>query len=384
MSEQHDMHGGQGVGDKPISLKRRGLIAGAAALAVAALASKANVEDVAAANGDPLLIGNNATPPGYQTATSGTWLATTSVTTAPAFRATNAFGGTPDAHGDGIQGYTVGTSNAGIFGRNNELNGVGAWGEAPNGTGTFGDSNSGSGVAGSSVTGAGIYAQSTSGAGVFGVSNSNNGVYGQSATGYGVYGLSNGGYGVVGVTTAAGFGGCTGITSTPGASAFVGGAPAGSYAAYFSGATVVQGDFAVVGGTKNAAVKDKNGVHRLVHCVEAPEAWFEDFGTGQVVNGKGQVKLDPDFMSLVHASDYHVFLTEYDTNNGLSVSNRTAASFDVKANNANGNGSFSWRLVAKRGDVKSERLAKFNLPSIKVPTTRDLATPQKPTPPKGR
>lgn len=381
MSEQYGKQGGHGVDSKQTSLKRRGLVAGAAALVAAALASKANVEDVAA-QGEALVVGNGANAPGYQIATSTTWLASTALASTPTFRATNNFG-LPDAHGDGIQGFTTGASNTGLFGRNNDLNGVGAWGEAPNGTGTFGDSNSGSGVAGSSQSGAGVYAQSASGAGVFGLSTSSNGVYGQSSSGPGVYGLSNGNYGVVGVTTAAGFGACTGITTTAGAAAFVGGAPAGSYAAYFSGLTVVQGNFAVTG-SKNAAVKDKNGDHRLVHCVEAPEAWFEDFGTGQLVNGKAQVKLDPDFMSLVHTDTYHVFLTEYDTNNGLAVSNRSAASFDVKANNAGGNGTFSWRIVAKRGDIKSERLAKANLPNIKVPNIHDLATPKKPNSPKGR
>lgn len=382
MSERHDMHGEHEAGGKQTSLKRRGLVAGAAALVAAAFASKVHIEDVAA-QGEALVVGNGANPPGYQTSTSSTWLASTALASAPAFRVTNNFSSGPDATSDGIQGYASGASNTGIFGRNNALNGVGVWGEAPNGTGTFGDSNSGSGVAASSTSGAGVYAQSTSGAGVFGLSSSSNGVYGQSSTGPGVYGLSNGNYGVVGVTTAAGFGACTGITNTPGAAAFLGGAPAGAYAAYFSGLTVVAGNFAVTG-TKNAAVKDKNGDHRLVHCVEAPEAWFEDFGTGQLVNGKAQVKLDPDFMSLVHANDYHVFLTEYDTNNGLAVSNRSAASFDVKANNASGNGTFSWRIVAKRGDIKNERLAKANLPNIKVPTDRDLDTPKKPNVPKGR
>src|SRR4051794_41525743 len=109
MSEQHNMHGEQGVEGKQISLKRRGLVAGAAALVAAALASKANVEDVAA-QGEGLIVGNGANPPGYQTSTTVTWLASTALASAPTFRATNGFDGTPDAGGDGIQGFTTGTS----------------------------------------------------------------------------------------------------------------------------------------------------------------------------------------------------------------------------------------------------------------------------------
>jgi hypothetical protein len=110
--------------------------------------------------------------------------------------------------------------------------------------------------------------------------------------------------GVIGRTTAAGYSGITGITTTPGAAAFAGASTvAGAYAAYFVGSVVVQGDFAVVGGAKNAAVKDAAGQHRLVCCMESPESWFEDFGTGQLVNGKGDVTLDPVFAQIARTDD---------------------------------------------------------------------------------
>jgi hypothetical protein len=55
---------------------------------------------------------------------------------------------------------------------------------------------------------------------------------------------------------------------------------------------VVNGNFVATGGTKSAAVKDATGQHRLVYCVESPESWFEDFGSGQLVGGKAEIKLD--------------------------------------------------------------------------------------------
>ncbi|MCA1668806.1 MAG: hypothetical protein LC793_15700, partial [Thermomicrobia bacterium] len=262
MSEQHDMGGEREADTTRPSVKRRGLIAGAAALVAASLLSKANTVNVAASgNGTPVLLGGDSSGSGtYQSATATTWIAISPAAT-PAFRATNGITYTPDATGDGVQGMTVNfpvgppaAINSGVFGRNNDLDGVGTWGEAQNGTGAFGDSASGSGVAGNSTSGAGIYGQSGSGYGAAGISSSGNGVYGQSSTSNGVYGLSNGSYGVVGVTTSAGFGGCTGITETAGAAAFVGGTHnASAYAAYFSGTTVVNGNFSVTG-TKSAAV----------------------------------------------------------------------------------------------------------------------------------
>lgn len=388
MSDQHNVDGEQRAADTGASVKRRGLIAGAAALVATALVNKAKTPEVAAANGSPVLLGGDSGGSGtYQVATARTWIATpgtgTPITTG-ALLATNGFGGIPDAHGDGVQGITVGTSNAGTFGRNNELNGVGAWGEAPNGTGAFGDSQSGSGVAGSSTSGAGVYGQSVSGTGATGISSSGEGVFGQSSTSNGVHGLSTGAYGVIGVTTAAGFGACTGITDTAGAAAFVGGThTAGAYAAYFTGTTVVEGNFAATG-TKSAAIRLADGSHRLVYCVEAPEAWLEDFGTAKIVGGKAVITLDPAFMALVNATDYHVFLSEYDTYNDIFVTKRSATGFEVHTKSGAGDGVISWRLVAKRADLPGQRLASFNLPRINVPTAAQIKPPAPSKIPKSR
>lgn len=116
---------------------------------------------------------------------------------------TNNYSGPLDTtRADGVQGYSAGASNAGTFGRNNDVDGVGVVGTAPNGTGVMGESTNGFGVVGVSQSGSAVYAQSTNSFGLYGVSTNGHGIWGQtagagrvgvvgwnnSATGYGVFG----------------------------------------------------------------------------------------------------------------------------------------------------------------------------------------------------
>jgi hypothetical protein len=196
----------------------------------------------------------------------------------------------------------------------------------------------------------------------------------------GVFGDSDHSYGILGRTTASGYSGCTGIASTPGTAAFAGGASGGAICAYFTGATVVQGNFTVVGGAKNAAVKHTDGSYRLLHCVESPEPWFEDFGEANLVNGHADVKLDPDFAAVVDPSAYHVFLTPRDENmRGLAVTTQTATTFAVRElQGGTSSLTFSYRVVARRKDLKVGRLARFELPKIKIPTPEEIPPPPAP------
>jgi hypothetical protein len=109
-----------------------------------------------------------------------------------------------------------------------------------------------------------------------------------------------------------------------------------------------------------------------MYAVESPECWFEDFGTGTLANGVATVKLDPLFAQHIHTDDYHVFLTELNENNALHVTNRAGTSFQVQADattaKAKGKalasiaGTFSWRVVAKRNDIKGERMPVWEMP----------------------
>jgi len=98
--------------------------------------------------------------------------------------------------------------------------------------------------------------------------------------------------------------------------------------------------------------------------MESPESWFEDFGTGYLKNGQAEVPLDAEFASIVNRDDYHVFLSEYDDNNALYVTNRPSAGFAVRSKlSPTATTTFSYRVVAKRKDVTGARFEKVVIPA---------------------
>ncbi len=309
----------------------------------------------------------------------------------------------------GVYGLTISTVSgaAGVSGQH-LFNGTGVYGEAAaGGNGVSGSaSGTGNGVIGTCYgtttsfgvwgitdTGRGVVGSATTGTGVYGGSggtsaSNGNGVYGSvshvgsTQVTAGVFGDSTASYGVIGRTTAVNYSGCTGIADGVGRAAFAGAGTNGAYGAYFTGPTVIAGDFTVLGGhQKNAAVKHSDGSYRLLHCVESPEPWFEDFGEAKLVNGRADVKLDADFADVVDTSFYHVFLTTYGESGGLFVAGRSAGGFTVtERNKGTSSLTFSYRIVAKRKDLKVGRLAKFEPPKIRLPKPEEMPPP--PQPPK--
>ncbi len=237
-------------------------------------------------------------------------------------------------------------------------------------------------------------------------SGTGNGVAGYSQFGIGVYGVSGGGvypYGIAGgVASAPGFAlyGVAGVANTVG---FAAGAGAfGAIAGQFSGPVniypnggiapgnlFIQGNYTATG-FKSAAVPHPDGSHRLLYCMESPEAWFEDFGKGTLTAGKAEIKLDPDFAAVVDTSTLHVFPVSHDEHHALHIAGTSTTGFTVGAvpsstGTAAGktatdlSGTFSYRVVAKRKDVKAERLAKFDVPQeIKLPAPPLPSMPVKP------
>jgi hypothetical protein len=143
----------------------------------------------------------------------------------------------------------------------------------------------------------------------------------------------------------------------------------GAFAGYFHGPVQVVGDVtifgnAIVNGLKSAVVRFPDGSNRKLYCMENPESWFEDFGTGYLKNGQAEIPLDAEFASIVNSDDYHVFLSEYDDNNVLYVTNRTTTGFGVRSKlSATASGTFSYRIVAKRKDITGVRFDKVVLPA---------------------
>jgi hypothetical protein len=254
-------------------------------------------------------------------------------------------------------------------------------GAANNGAGVRGVSNfgldtsddgtgSGIGVEGRSGSGSGVRGVSQSGVGVSGGSPNFVGVQGASDFHVGVRGISVGFAGVVGVST--NYVGVYASNSAPGLTALYSENLSGNpIAGYFLGNVIVQGNFQVTG-AKAAAVTLPDGSQAMMYCQESPEAWFEDFGRGQLIGGVARVAVEPEFASLVQLGSYMVFLTPEGECKGLRVSSRTPAAFEVRELQGGASSvPFTYRLVAKRKDIPGGRLARIDpQPARNVATMR--------------
>jgi len=256
------------------------------------------------------------------------------------------------------------TKQAGVMGRSTSSVGVFGFGDAPfqvpgPPAGVLGVNDKSVGVLGSSAAVIGVLGNTENGLGVVGTTNSGAGVPTDQITnqGIGVIGLANAGFGVAGMSTSG-----TGVF----------GSSKTGLAGHFKGPVTIEGDVTIIGGIKSAAVPHPDGSHRQLYCMESPENWFEDFGEAQLVDGEGEVRLDPDFAALVEVNGYHVFLTPYGDSKGIFVAERRATGFRVcEQQGSTSNVSFAYRVVAKRKDVVAYRLDTVTLPD----TSSELQLP---------
>jgi hypothetical protein len=221
---------------------------------------------------------------------------------------------------------------------------------------TFNANNPGGiAVLGFTEGGIGVKGDSQTGDGVQGISGQHIGVFGESGRA-GVKGLSTGGNGIEGETTGAGWAGAffgrTGVV----------------------GNLLVFGNFTVVPpGVKSMAMRHSDGSYRRLYSLECPENWFEDFGRGELVEGRAQVELDSDYAEMVELEDYHVFLTPEGDSAGLYVTGKTSAGFEVREQQGGTSSlTFSYRVAARRKDVPAERLARIDEQDTVPPVQTEL------------
>ncbi len=232
----------------------------------------------------------------------------------------------------GVYGTGSGSGSIGVYGTGSQ----GVYGTGPS-EGVVGQSDAGYGVYGTSTSAAGVYGASSSDNGVYGYSNSSHGVFGQSGylgvlgngTNYGVYGQSSG------------------------------------YAVYSGGAFAASG-------TKSAVVALSDNRVVELYATEAPEVWFEDFGTATLRKGVAEVTLDPTYVLTVNTRiNYHVFLTPRGDCNGLYVTQQTPGGFQVRElQGGKSNVSFDYRIVAKRRGFETVRLQQVDADPNTVVTIR--------------
>ncbi|MVT11291.1 OmpA family protein [Chitinophaga tropicalis] len=316
----------------------------------------------------------------------------------------NAIFGRNYSNGAGVKG--VSSAGPGIWGYSNTriamLAVKGEHTASNGGIGVFGTSYSPPSSTGGFSSGVYGWAQNTQGIGVIGMGNNINYqtfLYAPLSTGAGVVGNGNF-YGVVGVGVLANMSGAafstggTGVAGgargllpvVPSEGAGVSGAGFkigtagyaitttgtdmgrwGGYFAYGSSAStpvvwtklagmdsagVVSG--IISSGPKNTLIKDAEGNNRLLYCTEAPEVLFQDFGTGELVDGTAHIALEQLLTHTILVDAKHplkVFIQLEGECNGVYVTNKSAKGFDVKElQGGKSNVSFTWQIVASRAD----------------------------------
>jgi hypothetical protein len=289
---------------------------------------------------------------------------------------------------------TSGTSlnNIGVYGQTEAPDTVpnfvaGVYGTGDIKPGVIGFARDGDGAQGLSFTGTAIRAASFFGPGVHSISGALTGVTGISGTQgppvsnvpnvAGVVGTSSDLTGVIGTSNASlgvfGFStnniGIVGRTTNP-----------NSFAGFFIGNVFIDGTLTAT--VKNSVVRFPDRTQRVLHCMESPEHWFEDFGTAKLKNGRVTLKLDGDFAKVIKPTGYHVFVTPEGECCGLSVRGKTVASFEVRElGGGKSSVAFSYRIVGRRRDItRHRRFAKIDtrLPTPAAATRARRAL--KPTP----
>jgi hypothetical protein len=292
----------------------------------------------------------------------------------------------------GVYGENTATG-AGVWGLNNST-GIGVYGSnLSTGHGVFGNSTNGIGVFGQNVNGAfpGIRGinQNFNGTGILGSGNNvtsitlnatGSGLAGNginlgtfsiatdATNGVGIVGLGNGintfnnvggGAGVIGQGQNFGVIGYAGTSASPLANS--------KWAGYFdylasgNGYSYVGGrsgntDYGILSsGVKSTMVPDDQGQNRIMYCTEAPEVFFQDLGTSQLVNGRVHITLDPLLSKNIYVSPekpLKVFIQLEGDCKGVYVTNKTATGFDViELNNGTSNTPFSYQLIANRANA---------------------------------
>jgi hypothetical protein len=287
--------------------------------------------------------------------------------------AATAIAGTASAtNGEGWGVYGVTYSNDpgayGVYGLANTTWGTGA--------GVYGETNSssaqGSGVFGlssSSLGGQGVegFAGAPLSVGVHGVnvSNSNTGSLFIATNGAGVWGdTATNNFGIAG-TADDGSGGYFENNSPSGFFTLwlvadnAGSFPLHAYnSATGKGCDIDNSGNLNCSGAKHAVVPIDSGRRKVaLSAIESPVNWFEDAGSAQLVDGAAVVKLDSDFIQTVNTQmDYKVFPVPNGDCKGLYVTNKTAASFEVRElGGGSSNVRFDYRVLAIRKNYENVR-----------------------------
>lgn len=144
------------------------------------------------------------------------------------------------------------------------------------------------------------------------------------------------------------------------------------------GARINNTTYKVIGlGAVSTLVKDLNGDLRVMACPESPEVLFQDFGRGQLSNGKCHITLDPIFSKNIKVDSSHplnVIIQLRGNCSGVYVTNESQSGFDViELMGGTSNAEFTYFVSAVRAneilggqvsDYESMRFKKFDNPAF--------------------
>jgi hypothetical protein len=136
----------------------------------------------------------------------------------------------------------------------------------------------------------------------------------------------------------------------------------------------------------SCAIPDTANKMVTLHCSETPEFYFEDYGQGQLVNGKAHIDIDPNLAKNIVISDKHplrvfIQLEDNETCMGVIVKNKTGTGFDVvELNGGTSSTPFQWHIICNVKDqVESGRVNHLeNLRFEPGPVTQPTAAGTKP------
>jgi len=111
----------------------------------------------------------------------------------------------------------------------------------------------------------------------------------------------------------------------------------------------VAGDFCATG-QKLRVAAGRDGEKGSFRCIESPLPIFEDFGRGRLDGDTAVIDIPKDYANYVNTDDYQVFLTAEDPS-VLYVAAKTSEYFVVRRAGGRKSARFSWRLVARQGDL---------------------------------
>lgn len=107
-------------------------------------------------------------------------------------------------------------------------------------------------------------------------------------------------------------------------------------------------------GSVSTIVKDVSGSEVTLHCPETPEIYFQDFGEGELVNGRAHISIDPTFSKNITVNSMHPLRAFIQLNGdckGVYTVNETQTGFDViELQGGQSNVKFHWTVTANRAD----------------------------------